>query len=398
MKVIYSDNILHNEGMISGYIIIEKGKIINILNEFNGSYVNYKDEYILPGFIDQHVHGWGRGSLFFNKSPESLIMMVRDLPKEGVTSFLPTTTTGSVDDIYQTIDIINKVIEKNEVGAEILGIHLEGPFINPEKSGAQSKEFCIKPNLKLFKKFENKCVEPNQIRLITIAPELENAQELIEYCREKNIQVSAGHTDATFEQIIESKKWGVNGVTHMYGAMSGLHHRNLGTVGAALYDADLYCEFAKQTGITVNHEAFDIAYRIKTADKIIHSTDCLGHARQNKAYFHAKRGIWFIPQDNLIIEQNVNTGLEKKYNIDNYDDVRKLEMSYIDSVRNMVKYTKMTWEEIGKVTSLNPARYLNLENKGKIDIGKDADFTILTKDINLKATYINGQLIYTNTI
>ena len=394
MNVLYSKNIMINGDFSEGYIVIENGKIIDILESFDNDYEDFSNDIIMPGFIDQHIHGWGRGSLFYDNSEDSLRKMVEDMAKEGVTGFLATTTTADLDTIINSIEYSNSVLSDHNKGAKILGLHLEGPFINPEQAGAQNSEYCLKPDIEIFKKFMEACKFKNQIKLTTIAPELDGAKELIEFCHKNNIQVSAGRTNATFDQMMEAKKWGVGGVTHMYGAMKGMHHRELGTVGAALYDTDFYCEFAKQTGITVHHEAFNLAFRIKTSDKIIHTTDCLGNGKQKEPYYHAKRDVHFIPDGDFLIERKSDGSWEKRYDLNDYNSLRNIELSYIDSVRNLLKHTPMSWGDLAKITSTNPAKYIGLGDRGEIKIGNYADFTIISKDVDLVATVVEGERVY----
>ena len=322
--------------------------------------------------------------------------MIEDQAKEGVTGFLATTFTDSLESIFQSLEVINRIQKESHLGTKLLGIHLEGPFLNPEFGGAQKVEHCRVPDVALMKKFVEYGQPHNFIKLITIAPELPGAQAVIEYCRSQNIQVAAGHTGASFEELLEAKNWGVSGVTHMYSAMPGFHHRKPGVVGAALYDQDLYCEFAKQTGITVRHEVFDLTYRLKGSDRIIMTTDCLGNGMQKEPYYHARRDVHFIPQPGLLIERSAD-GSEKVYDLDDYESLRHIELSFIDSVKNSLQHTSMSWSDVAKITSTNAAKYLGLETKGSIEVGKDADFTIITPDVDLVATIVEGVLVHEAT-
>lgn len=394
MLTIYSKNIVLPDKIIEGFIIINHGKIKEITSSWEDDFIDYGDNIVLPGFIDQHTHGWGRGSFLYENNEESLRMMIEDQAKEGVTGFLATTFTDSLENIHQSINAANEVLKNHNKGTKLLGLHIEGPFINKKYKGAQKEEYCLDPDVDVMKGFIEKCEDPHLIKLITIAPELPNAKKLIEFCRQNGIQVSAGHTGATFEEILEAKKWGVSGVTHMYSAMTGLHHRNPGVVGAALFNQDLYCEFAKQTGITVRHEVFNLTYQVKTSDRIIMTTDCLGNGKQKEPYYHARRNVHFIPHGNQLIERFAD-GTEKIYDLTDYNSIREIELSYIDSIKNMLDHTKMSWLDVSKITSTNSAKYLGLdEYKGSIDVGKDADFTIITKDVNLVATIVEGEIVY----
>lgn len=396
MKVLYSNNIVLIGEVIKGYLVVEKNIIKEIKQEYDGEFEDFSDYIILPGFIDQHVHGWGRGSLLYENDANTIRKMIEDQAKEGVTGFLVTTFTDSLKNIKQSIDAANEVYSNQNKGSKLLGMHIEGPFINPEYNGAQLREYCLEPSVDVMKELVEQCDNPNLIKLVTIAPELNNAKSLIEYCRDNNIQVSAGHTGATFEELLESKKWGVGGVTHMFSAMTGLHHRKPGVAGGALFDNDLMCEFAKQTGITVRHEVFDITYRLKGSDRIIMTTDCLGHAMQKEPYYHARRDVWFIPEEGYLIEKHGN-GKEIKYDLTKYEEVRKIELSFIDSIKKMRETTKMELIDLAKITSTNSAKYIHIfDRKGSIESGKDADLTIVTPELNIVATMVEGDFVYDN--
>lgn len=211
MKSIYSKHIITPESEMSGYIHIENGRIHSLTSTFQGEYEDFSDAIILPGFLDQHTHGWGRGSFLYENDAQSLKMMIEDQVKEGVTGFLATTFTDSLDNIHRSIQAGNEVYRKKIKGTKLLGLHLEGPFINPEYKGAQKGEYCIPPNLDIMKSFYEAQKDTSMIKLITLAPELEGAHEVINFCKSQGIQISAGHTGATFEQMMQAQIDGVGG-------------------------------------------------------------------------------------------------------------------------------------------------------------------------------------------
>lgn len=410
--IIYSKKIYLEDKKISGFIKIEDKKIIDIVettDEFtkdslkdyilnnlkwnnDNEILDYSDFAIIPGFIDNHIHGWGTGSFWFEKSKKSITEMQKNLPKEGVTSFLATTGADTIEEILTQIDEANEIYEEQQVGAEMIGVHLEGPFISKEYKGMQKEENCILPNLEFMKLFYNMQKSKGLIKLMTMAPELEGAKEVAEFCKDKGIQLSIGHTGSTFDKIKEMKDYGFGGFTHTFSGMRGMHHRELGVVGAALYFDDMYCEFAKQTGLTVKHEAFDIALRIKTSDKIILATDCCGLAMTDKLWHHYLRKITLIPQENGVMIKH-DDGREEIIDNSKYENVRDLEMSYIDSVKNVIKHSKVDIFDIMKMSSINPAKYINVfDKKGSIDINKDADLLVIDNDFNLIETIVRGSI------
>lgn len=394
MTVYYSDNVVTPRGIISAYVIVEDNKIKEVVKEYSGDYIDYSDKVILPGFIDVHVHGWGRGSYSIENTPESIIKMGEDQAREGVTGFLATTLNASLEDTYQYIKTANEVYNTHIEGSKLLGVHLEGPFLSVKHKGMQKEEFCLDPNMEIMQKFYDLQEDKSMIKLMTMAPELPGAKEVIQFCHANGIQISIGHSGATFAEISELKEFGLGGVTHMFSGMSGLHHRELGVAGSALYYEDLMCEFAKQTGITVRHEAFDITYRIKGADGIFMTTDCIGSARRKEPSYQYTRGINYIPNGDTLI-MKYDSGKVEEVDLSNYESIRTIEMSYIDSIREMLKHTPMTYLEVAKITSTNPAKYIGLDaSKGRIQAGYDADLTIVDNDMKLVETVVEGKRVF----
>lgn len=392
--ILFSKHIFTPGHELEGYLKVENGKIVSISAECESEFIDCGDNLIIPGFIDLHIHGWATGSFWMEKSAAALYEMKKHLPKQGVTSFLATTAADSIEDILHSIHEAESVIMNQTSDTECLGIHLEGPFINKEFKGMQDENHCIDPSLPLMKRFYEAQGNPSSIKLLTIAPELPNAAEVISFCHEHGIQCSIGHSAATFEVIKQLKGLGIGGVTHMFSGMKGLHHRELGVVGSALYFEDLMCEFAKQTGQTVTHEAFDLVYRIKGSDKIYLCTDCAGLAKTNKEHYHYIRKQTFIPQDGklLIINEDKSTQL---IDSTDYEAVKDMEMGYLESVKNMMAHTVMSIHDMIKMTSYNPAHYIGLEDrKGSIEVGKDADLLVVNSKLDLITVYCKGEKTY----
>lgn len=381
--------------------IVKKGYLEVNGNRFGDVYatvpecaevVDYTEYIIVPGFIDQHLHGWGTGSYANDKSVHSVNEMKKNLPYEGVTSFLATSGAEPIEDLVEGIKNVSYIVEnQKDDGATCLGVHLEGPFINKEFKGMQREDCCIDPSLEIMQQFMDAQSQDHIIKLMTIAPELANAKEVIKYCKDHQIQLNIGHSAATFECISELKEYGLGGVTHMFSGMKGLHHRELGVAGSAMYYDDLTCEFAKQTGMTVKPEAFALIWKLKSKDKIIMTTDCGGIALSNRKKYHYIRKETFIPDgDYLIIESH--DGSQRRIKRDDYNQVRDLELSYIKSIQNLIQNVHPSVHEVVKITAENPAKYINVyDKKGSLEKGKDADFLVVDKDFNIEVTYCMGK-------
>ncbi|WDV46829.1 N-acetylglucosamine-6-phosphate deacetylase [Clostridiaceae bacterium M8S5] len=392
---LFSQNIYTPNGFQEGYLKIEEGKILGILDEVmpTENIVDYGEHVIIPGFIDIHLHGWATGSFCFEGDQQSLKKMSKGLVKEGVTSYLATSDVAAIHEIKSQLAEGKKFIDKwnAEQGAEVLGFHLEGPFISKEYKGMLKEEYCKDPSIDLLDEFIE-IAGDNYIKLMTLAPELPGAKELIKHANSKDIQISVGHSAAEFEDIKALKDYGLGGFTHTFSGMRGFHHRRLGVAGAAMYFDDMYAEFAKQTGQTVKPEAFELMYKIKGKEKIILSTDCVGLARVKEPFYHYIRKCKFIPDgDNikLVYDDNKEEILSK----DDYEKVKDLELSYIKSVRNVVKNVNATISDIIKMACENPAKYIGVDDKkGSIEIGKDADLLVIDEDWNIIDTFVRGVL------
>src|SRR5690554_498596 len=227
--------------------------------EFDGSGM-----YLAPGFIDIHIHGAG-GYDTMDDVPGAINEISKSIIKSGVTSFLPTTMSMPAEDIKRSLNNIKIAISEGTAGARVLGANVEGPFINKNYRGAQKLENIQKIDLEIIKDYLD------IIKLITIAPEIEGSEELIKYLNKERIIVAAGHSEASYEQILTARKWGVSHLTHLFNAMTGLHHRQPGMVGAAL-KSDLNCELIADF-IHVHPAVIEIIFKAKSTKEIFLITD-----------------------------------------------------------------------------------------------------------------------------
>ena len=346
---------------------------------------------MLSGREDLHVHGFGTGSFWYEKTEESLNAMARSMVKEGVTTFLGTTGTDDLEEIKESLVEAKKAVKNwtPEKGSRILGVHLEGPFINKEFKGMQKEEFCLDPTVEVAEDLLS-AIGEEHVYLMTLAPELPGAEEIIKYLHEKKVQISIGHSAAELEDIRRLKGYGLGGVTHMYSGMRGFHHRRPGVVGAALYFEDLYCEFAKQTGMTVSHEAFRIAYKVKGAKGIMLCTDCTGLAHVKSPFHHYIRKETYIPDGESVLIRK-DSGEEYRLNRRDVEDVKNLEMGYFSSVKTIMEKHSISLEEIITMASENPAKYIGVfDQVGSLKEVKKADFLVLDNHMDLMEVYVEG--------
>lgn len=214
------------------------------------------------GLIEQHIHG-AFGVDFSKSSSDEIIMLAKKLPEHGISMFFPTLVTDSIENLKKQINEIKIAQKKLHKGsAKIIGIHLEGPFISPEKRGIHNINNILKPNIEDFKK-----IEDGIIKIVTIAPELDYNLELCSYLKSKNIKVSAGHTLATEIEF-------ANQVTHLFNAMGTIDHKNSSTATLALNDDNIYTEVIADS-IHINDEVLKLIFKTKPTDKIILISDAL---------------------------------------------------------------------------------------------------------------------------
>ena len=335
----------------------------------NCEIIDAEGNYVSPGFIDIHIHGSG-GADAMDATFEALETISSTLPQTGTTSFLATTMTMSSKDIDRALQNI-QMHKENVSGAEILGIHLEGPFINASKHGAQDKKYVQTPNLEPIKNYLN------TIKMITIAPEVDGAEELIKYLTKEqpHIILSIGHSDASYEKSKESFSWGVSHATHLFNAMNPYHHRKPGIVGA-VFDADVSCDIIADL-VHTHPSVLELTHKMKR-DRLILITDAM------------RAGCMICGSYDLGGQTvNVNDGKATLEDGTLAGSVLKLN----EALLNMTKYTSMTRVEAVNAATKIPAEKLGIK-KGQLEIGYDADIVIFDEDFSIISTIIAGEVKY----
>lgn len=369
-KLVLKDRIEENKS------IIFDERIKAVQEDISGSSgletIDAKGAYVSPGFIDIHIHG-GFGSDVMDGSPAALDKISRGLVESGVTGYLPTTMSMSWDKIDMALRNIRDCKESRRTGARILGAHLEGPFINPERKGAHDERHIIKPDYEKIKEFLD------IIKVITIAPELdENLDFIRKLSSHKQISLSMGHSDASYEEAIAAIEAGIKSTTHLYNAMSGLNHRSPGAAGAAL-NSDIYCELIADK-IHVHPALFKIVAAVKGSERIILITDAI------RAYGMGE-GVYELGGQRVTVQ----AGSARLADGTLAGSILRLNQA----VRNFMEHTELSLHEIVGMVSLNPAVLLGLDNEiGSIEIGKKANFTIFNEHIEVLATIIDGETCF----
>ena len=336
---------------------------------------DYGDLRILPGFIDIHCHG-AYGFDTNDANPEGLRKWAKGIVDEGVTSFLATTLTQSEEVLTNAVSNVAKVVEEGYEGAEILGIHFEGPYLNKAHKGAQPEEYCVKPDIEQFKRYQK--AAHGLIKYITMAVENDEDYALTKYCSQNNVVVSIGHSNATYEQAVQAYAHGARSMTHVYNAMTPFTHRANGLVGGALRIRNMYGEIICDG----NHStlaALNNFFTSKGPDYSIMITDslmCKGFPVSTKFDFGGQEVVIYPDGSAHLVEAgnlagstlNVNKGLK----------------ILIEDALVPVNYA------INACTS-NPARCLHVDDrKGTIGVGYDADLVVLDRDYEVVQTYCKG--------
>lgn len=394
--IIKCNNIYTPTGIKKGFLTIENGILKNIsesLLDSESTYIDYSDKNIFPGFIDIHIHGYGRGSFAYKGDSDSIKNMSKDVVQMGVTSYLLTSGTMPKKFLESSYNEAKKIIESfvKGQGAEPIGIHMEGPFINEKYIGMQRLDSVERASIERFEHYNK--ISGNNIKLVTLAPEIEGAIDLIKYLDKNNIVISAGHTAATFDEVKVAIDVGLTNFTHVYSGMRGFHHRELGVVGAAMFFKNTYVELAKQSGITVKSEAFDIMYRLKGDEKLVMMTDCLGLGGfpEGYSFYHYLRKTNFTMEKKLL-KLEMDNGEISYISTDDFEKLKDLELGFLESIKNIVDRLENKWLSVMKIACENPAKIAGVFNrKGSIEVGKDADFLILDQEWNLSEVYCFGK-------
>ena len=378
---------IHNATVFNGYsrmdncaVLIKQNKIIDVFNEERFSskefkadtyFIDAKGAYVVPGFVDTHIHGFG-GYGTDDCSAQSILNMSKALLPYGVTSFIPTLYSGTREQMLKGIKAVVDAMGHEE-GARILGLHLEGPFISPDRLGVQTPESITPVDLDLMEEFWE--ASKGHIVNMTVAPELKHMRKLALYCLSKGIVLQAGHTNATYKQMIEGMQARIMHVTHLFNAMSRMHHRDPGAVGAVFIHPELSCEIIAD-GIHINPDIIKFLLRCKASDKVVLVTDALKPTKQ---------------KTKPLIANGDEVYLDQCFYRKSDDAIAGSALTMLDSVKNIVSYG-FNLELATRMASTNPARIMKQEHLGVIAPGYDADITILNKHLNILYTMVQGNL------
>ncbi|HZG70718.1 MAG TPA: N-acetylglucosamine-6-phosphate deacetylase, partial [Chondromyces sp.] len=358
--LIKNADIYSEEGISeSGFLLIKDGKIANIFKqepELREPYVTLDGTglKVIPGFIDGHIHG-ANGADVMDATEEALEIMASFLPKEGTTSFLATTITQAPENIEKALASI--AAYQNMPGqAEMIGVHLEGPFVEKKRAGAQPLEYIIEPDFERFRKWQS--LSGGRIKTITMAPEHDPDGIFIKELAKSGVNVSAGHTDINFSGMKRAVAHGVSQVTHLCNAMSGIHHRDIGVVGAAFQLPELKGELISD-GIHVDKEMMQLIFNNMGSERLIMITDSMRAKGLKPGDYELGGQAVSVTEDRAVLADGTLAGSILKMN---------------EGAKHLLQLEGVDISDIIQMASVNPAKQIEVFNrKGSIAVGKDAD-------------------------
>jgi N-acetylglucosamine-6-phosphate deacetylase len=360
-------------------VLIEDGLVADVFSEkrfeqkhFSGdtALIDVNGTYIAPGFIDTHIHGFG-GFGTDDVSADSVLEMSRLLAQYGVTAFNPTLYPSEAQKMLEAVRKISSAIGREE-GARIMGLHLEGPFLSPERLGVQRPETLKPVDIPFMEQLWES--SGGHIINMTVAPEIKGMRELALYCIKKGIILQAGHTNANYENMVEGMQAGILHSTHLFNAMSKLDHRNPNAVGAILIHPEMACEIIAD-GHHVHPDLFKLLLRDKPIDKIVLVTDGLKPTEQ-------REGPFFANGEEVVFHDGI---FHRKID----DVIAGSALTMIRGIKNLVSFG-FTPEDAVKTAGFNPAQVMRYQGKGAIIPGNDADLTVFDKEFNILAVMVGG--------
>ena len=364
--------------LAEGTILIENGKIAAAstepMTDWEGDCFDGGGSIALPGFIDIHIHGAG-GADFMDDDRSATAKIAGALPAEGTTSFLATTLTQSPDRIANAVRLGRHFMENAEQGAEMLGFHLEGPFIHPDQAGAQPSAYICEPSMEKLYGWFGDALE--NLEIITMAPEQDADFQVIRELAERGVIVSAGHTTADYGTVSHAQSAGLSQLTHYGNAMRGLHHREIGVVGAGMLNGELFCEIIAD-GIHLSRDMLKLIVKVIGPDRLLLITDSM----------RAKG----LPDGSYTLgDQDVTVSGKEAVLSDGRLAGSVLKMN--EGLRQLREAAGISWSDAIKLSSENAARRLGVYNRrGSLDPGKDADIVLVTDDFSVRNTFCRGRM------
>jgi N-acetylglucosamine-6-phosphate deacetylase len=366
--------VLTTTGPTRAAVVIQDGKIDALLRDpRSGDLPEERREFVgllCPGFIDLQINGAFGADI--GPDPDAIKTLVTRLPTTGVTSFLPTLISSPTERYEEFFDALEEGAVEN--GARVLGAHLEGPFLAPDRKGAHDPAYLRPIDLGFLREL----LRSGKVRIMTLAPELPNSLEAIELLLEEGAVASAGHTDATCEEVTRAVDAGLSLGTHLYNAMRPLAHREPGTVGALLTDDRVKVGIIAD-GVHVHEAALRLAHRAKGSEGLILVTDAMQAAGMPPGDYELGRRKVHLEDGAVRLPDGTLAGSA---------------LTMDEAVRNAVRFLGISPAKAVRMAAETPAAALNLDGKGQIAVGCDADFVLLDAEGTVLETIVAGETLY----
>lgn len=378
MTYIKADKFFLKSGVVGpGYLAVNDGIFGEITKEVptDATVTDYTGKWIAPGLVDTHIHGYLNHDIM-DADPEGLKIISEALLSCGVTSFLPTTLTSSRELLTKVAKTIGEVAG-TESGAKIQGIYFEGPFFTEKYKGAQNPSYFSDPSMEIFNEWQD--ASGGLIKKIALAPEREGVPAFVEALTKQDIVVALGHSDATIDEAQRAVEAGASVFVHAFNGMRGLHHREPGMVGATMSLNNVYAELICD-GHHVHQKAMEVLIDAKGHDHIALITDCMMAGGMPDGNYMLGEFPVVVAEGTARMESGNLAG-----------SILKLK----EALKNVVDWNLANVEQAVRMTSLIPAISCKIDDKcGSIAPGREADFIVLTKDLELEATYLDGKCCY----
>ncbi len=379
--------ILANEIIQNGILLSEDGKITFIgsaddaIPEPESQIIDASGKYVLPGFIDTHVHGSGGDDVMVNGA-EGILRAGKNMLRSGTTAWLPTTIAAKHEEILFAITATRQAQSKHETGAQILGIHLEGPYLNIKFKGAQPDEGIRDPNFDELDELLQTAA--GNIKVMTLAPELPGSMELIRKLKANNIVASLGHSECDYETALTAIAAGATYATHLFNAMSGVHHRKPGLAACCLNEEGICAEIILD-GVHVSPQMARLAMRNKGREGLAIITDATtaqgcGDGIYQLGKFQVQvKGALCTLMDGVTIAGSV--------------------LAMNEAAKNAQTFMNASLIDVAYMAATMPAKRCGVaDRKGSLAVGKDADIAVLNQDFSVAATVINGDVVFTSHV
>jgi N-acetylglucosamine-6-phosphate deacetylase len=357
-------------------LLLQDGKIVEIGTSIHPNQdteiLDASGLIVTPGWIDIQLNGAFGAD--FTENPDLIWKAAMELPKLGTTSFLPTIITSPLEKVEHAIKVMQNGPPSGYKGANALGLHLEGSFLNAEKKGAHNPRYIQSPDLKIIRQW----TRANGIYLVTLAPELDNGLTVTKRLQEEDVVVSIGHSMATYEQASEAFMAGIRCGTHLFNAQSEIEHRKPGLSIALLNTPNIYTGVIVD-GIHIHPGMVKLAWTCKGSHRFITVTDAISALGMPPGTYNLGEFKIFVTETTVTLDDGTLAGSN---------------ITQQKSLINLMRWTGCSLIEAVNTVTDTPAGLLNLPNKGKISINADADLVLITSEIDIKATIVGGEILF----